>query len=122
MYNATFWETPPASTRTAGEHHPAGHWVRVLEPLVKKPGKWARVAAGMGQQHAIVLAHQLRQSKLQVPLGDFEVRAVTVGIEGRVYARFLGDKSYLTGRKAPVNGKRAAAAKRPRVPRAARRV
>lgn len=89
------FENPPEvrGTPTRPRGSGRGFWLEHLEPLKKARRRWARVADKLGQQHAIVLTHQLRHKKVRIPEGKWEFCSRTIGIEGRVYARYLGPES-----------------------------
>jgi hypothetical protein len=80
--NGIVWEDPP-------EGH-AGRWVRRLEPLMERPGAWAKVIEQPGR-HLGNVATQLRARKFRVPPGSWEFKSRRTGPETTaLYARYLG--------------------------------
>ncbi len=83
------WEEPAPSSNQVGQ--PAGKWVVLLAPLVRYPGKWARIDVKSTGPVASTAASNLRKGTIQVPPGrwEFAGRKLPDGTGG-VYARYLG--------------------------------
>ena len=81
------WEDPPAVTRPRAG---GGKWVVLLQPLIARPEKWARVAELESRTSASSLAAALG-GRTKTPSGRWEFTSRSLA-EGRyaVYARYLG--------------------------------
>lgn len=79
------WEDPPAPKRG---HN--GMWVERLAPLVERPGEWARVKGPTSESNARATANNLKDRKIKIPDGKWEVVARHVDGKGYVWARYLG--------------------------------
>ena len=63
-----------------------GPWFDRLEPVMERPGKWARVYEAPTPQTANTTASGLRSGRFKIPDGEFEFKYDGIG----VYARYLG--------------------------------
>ncbi len=73
------WQEPP---KTA--------WQERLEPVLEKPGKWARVQETSTVEYAHNLAWKLRNRVLNVPEGEWGFKSGKYKDGGAVWARYLG--------------------------------
>ena len=83
------WEDPPDT-----KHLPSnrGHWSKILETVMTRPGEWARIAE-LPSVTARNLQQTLRTARTKRPPGrwEFATRKKKVGADtSRVYARYLG--------------------------------
>jgi hypothetical protein len=60
-----FREPPP-------KYHKAGSWIRTLEPLLKKPGRWAMVRACDSPEQAGDAQSNLTGRKVNIPQPDHD--------------------------------------------------
>lgn len=74
-----------------GRGRKPGEWMRMLEPLMNQPGRWAIVARKQSRSVASTTAQNLRQRIVRIPTGQWEFASRTVDGEARVYARYLGN-------------------------------
>ena len=65
-----------------------GKWVRVLTPLVERPGLWVKVATKDSPDGARATASQLRRRIYRIPRPDEHWEFSSEGYS--VYARYLG--------------------------------
>lgn len=77
---------PPEPNRPS-----VGKWERKLAKVMQNPGQWFIVQRG---PNAVATANNLRRRSVRIPRPDHEWEFVarTVDGEGRVYARYLGER------------------------------
>ena len=79
------WEQP-----APGRARPRVDWEAHLSPLQEQPGKWARVAAYVGETSAYKVAQRLRTDS-RFATGEWEFAARRHADGGsRLYARYTG--------------------------------
>lgn len=70
-----------------GRHSPnAGKWVRILAPLVDRPGDWAVVTTRATPGAAANTAATIRQGRVELPPGRWEATTRLCD----VYVRYMG--------------------------------
>lgn len=74
------WENPPPRARTSPP------WMKLLRPLKKHPGRWARVWEARDAKQASSIASRLRRGRTKRPAGMEFVHS-----DRYVYARYLGE-------------------------------
>lgn len=89
--NTVTFENPPSVRRGRPTGTKNGVWVERLTPLVRRPGRWARVHETHTWRGAIEAARNIRQGRVVIPDGEFESRAAVKDGRFYVYARFLGE-------------------------------
>jgi hypothetical protein len=91
--NGIAWETPPNKHRGGPGQF---KWIPLLEPLMARPGEWAKVDTKPNGHLARAMAYQLRHHKrpstsVVVPPGRWEFTSrVLPDDSAAIYARYLG--------------------------------
>jgi len=70
-----------------------GVWIERLEPLMKRPGKWAMVYEANTARTAYNIRTELVNRRYRIPDGVWEFKARKAKTGGKVYARFISAKS-----------------------------
>jgi hypothetical protein len=79
------WEDPPQAKGSKGR------WFRLLEPVMERPGQWARVLVQPGRRHLGSVVTELRGGKYLIPPGKWEFTSRRMeSRETALYARYLG--------------------------------
>lgn len=83
------WMDPPSH----GNGRIFGVWVKLLLPLVARPGSWALVRESGTQQGVSGPASNLKRGALRMPPGDFQflTRKLAPGKFG-LFARYMGPR------------------------------
>lgn len=83
------WCDPP-ELGFAGQNTKAGKWIRILEPLMERPGQWARVHVyEKSSQSRNTVSHLKRGIRLMPPgRWEFVSRQIDEGFG--VWAKYLG--------------------------------
>jgi hypothetical protein len=70
-----------------------GAWVERLEPLMKRPSKWAMVYEANTARTAYNIRTQLVNGRYRIPDGTWQFKARKSGKGGKVYACYVGPKN-----------------------------
>lgn len=82
------WEDPPGTNRGRGRR---GKWLDALEPLMSRPGEWARILDTPTATHAHNQARNLASRHVAIPPGEWEFTGRRLDdATGAVYARYIG--------------------------------
>lgn len=86
------WEDPYALP-SRGKGGQPGRWFVILQPLMERPGFWARIKDFAAIAAASTCAHNLNRRMLNYPAGRWRFIARTVDGVGVLYGRYLGPEA-----------------------------